>query len=252
MNFLLYVQIIFELLPVSSSAHVSLFSDLFNEVVPATHILILSHIPTLLILVIYLFFCYRNDGTTFIPRNLFLDLLFSICISFSTGILFLLKKIMIPECFLIPYWYSFLLTALCICTIHYLLSYHGFLEKYRVGDFLIIPLIAFLGSFFSISRFAIVLMACLIRGLSEKKSLYITLLSAVTTMFGGICAVLFSHGVNSVFEFCASFYEFFMLVLVAVISIILFFGFLELYQNKKIWPIALYLSGVSVVGWWIR
>tara|TARA_B110001454_G_scaffold216434_1_gene239678 strand:+ start:229 stop:975 length:747 start_codon:yes stop_codon:yes gene_type:complete len=228
------IQGLTEFLPISSSGHLIILKDIFNQEVQNFNFEIILHLGTVFSIIVY----YRLDivkllkPTTQNRYNIFLIIIGCIPIS----IVGLLGKDLIEFYFndisFLPY--SFLFTSIIL----FLTKYFNGLKRLNLNIVIIVGLFQILALFPGISRSGITISILLLLGVNKEDAVRFSFLMAIPLILG---ASLLSTDIATISSS----------ILGIFISFI--FGWIAIYmsnillQNKKYWMFSIYCFSMSII-----
>jgi len=227
------IQGLTEFLPISSSGHLVILKDIFNQEIQNFNFEIMLHLGTVFSIIIY----YRLDLIKLIKlnsenrNNIFLIIIGCIPISII-GILFKdLIELHFNDIKFLPY--SFLFTAIIL----FLTKFSSGSKKMTLKLAIIVGILQILALFPGVSRSGITISTLLLLGVNKDDAIRFSFLMAIPLIMG---ASLISLDISS---FSSS-------IIGILISFI--FGWLAIYlsnillQNKKYWMFSIYCFILSI------
>lgn len=249
-NILFFVQICFELLPISSSGHIELFYLLYPNYPNLSEVLyIFSHLFTACIMLCFLKNFFKKWLTLFSTKRQLLDIvLLSICLLITSAFL-LIKKYYI---FTIPLWYGFTTTTFCLFTL-YSITFNEEREYVTIYDAIILGITqGIAGCIPGLSRFAMTLLTCQALGYTKKYSFTIASLLGVILSFLANFFLALTHQ-----SYFLELYNCFLslscndiclFILSLFFALIAYFTFIESYFNKTIYYISIYEFIIAIIS----
>jgi undecaprenyl-diphosphatase len=249
MNILIFVQIFYELLPVSSSGHVALYNLLYPAITPLTFFEdICAHIPTLLIIVLFFYqtciswFFYHSH-----KRKLKDVAILLVCVCAGACGIGIKKIISQYTSLSIPLWYGFLCTSFLLIYSYDLLlrkNEREYLEFKDVGYLAFSQLFALIPG---VSRFMITISTCLFLGMSKRYSLCVTFATECLLILGGLVlsVLLFFIKGSCAINFVSI--DLFFIFSIGLISLLLFSTVIYMYKKNTLWLIAFYEIFITIV-----
>ena len=228
------IQGLTEFLPISSSGHLIILKDIFNQEIQNFNFEIMLHLGTVFSIIFY----YRSDITKLLKPatenryNIFLIIIGCIPISISG----LLGKDLIELYFNDIHFlaYSFLFTAIVL----FLTKYVNGSKQLNLNIVIIVGLLQILALFPGISRSGITISTLLLLGVNKQDAVRFSFLMAIPLILGASLLTLDIETISSS-------------ILGILISFV--FGWLAIYisnillQNKKYWMFSIYCFIVSMV-----
>ncbi|MBP7854340.1 undecaprenyl-diphosphate phosphatase [Candidatus Babeliales bacterium] len=250
----MFVQVIAESLPISSSGHVTLLHQLLDMHCDSTVTMLIQfllHVPALLILLIYFFKSWWN--LVFASKSIthvFKVTLFVVVADLVTILFWYIDLAHVPiieQCFL-PV--GFCLTMVCL----YITRYYNQnkILQWSVHDGMILGIVQGLSLLPGISRFASTYSAGLLLGYSRWHSFCISFLIQIPLLCAAILKsflVLYHHP-DYVYNFL-NVTMIFSLVLATLFSYIIFSGVGILIEKNKIWYFSLYMIIPISLSLWL-
>jgi undecaprenyl-diphosphatase len=248
MKNLFFLQIIFEVLPISSSGHLELIYLIIKYLKKLTFKEeLLAHIPTMIIQFFVIIPLIKKIFNNFSKKRLLIE---AIMLSVLTGVtaIGIFAKHFIKNFLDIkfPLWIGFYITSLLLLSLKILLDkkfnerekekeYLTFKDAFKIGIF---QCFAFLPG---VSRFAVTLVFCKLLRLSNRYSFFISVISGILLSFGGTLIVINSLINNSIS--LIDFYDLKVILFginVCAVSLFLFCFIIKLYFYNWIWILGFY------------
>ena len=256
MNRSFFVQICYELLPVSSSGHVEIARYFFNFDYSFVYDL-LAHLPTAFIIILF-FFIFMQDvcfSSLNSIKKFFLILFSIIFITFFSALpslySFFLKA---PFCsFTMPLWFGFLLTTIILFSF-IPFSHSKNKESIMVKDMFVMTMAqTFTAAIPGVSRFALTLYIGKLLGYSARWNFFFTLLLniGISCAGGCFCLLLYLIKGSTVFGvFCWTYKDSFLLCMSMIVAFMQLVIVWELYRKNTLWVLAFYELIITIIAFY--
>ncbi len=264
MNFLFFLNLITEFLPISSTGHIYLAQSIFKLRELSENYYFLSHLPALLICPLFFIKYYINRFAKFSLKYSFYEFfLLSISTSITTitiwllatlpffifgfDIMFFLKKEKIKYLLFI----GFLITSIILFSIKYFFNKNKKekKEKINIYDALILGIFQSIAIIPGISRFGITIFLCAFLNFEKKYTLFIATTLGASLQFGGVLLGLFDNFIKNNNSFENIIYEDYVLIFFSIIaSIGLYMFFLKKYNEDKLYIFGIYEILISILA----
>jgi undecaprenyl-diphosphatase len=255
MNSIILIQILYELLPVSSSGHCLIYQKLFPMTQPLSfEENIFAHIPTIIIISIIFFPVFKSWYFYYQNKKKLLDIVsfFSIAMIGSFG--FVIKKLLLQFNYFIncniPLWYGFLLTTCMLFISKDILENNNFKEHLNFKDIIFIGFFQIISLIPGISRMMSTIIASSLRGISKRYTMCIVIATEIFLILGGI-GILFLKSIffkNNIFALQVSYIDIYMILATGIISYFLFHITLYLYKKNKLFKIGFYEMIITCIA----
>lgn len=243
MNILFFIQILLELIPISSSAHLTLLTIFFKNLKDLSfYENIIAHIPTAIVqsLFIIIFFISKKN----IPlKNKIITFFNLIIATFITAFFIGLSKfITIYINFKFPIYYGLLITTiLLLSTLNF--SYHeNNKEILTFSDAIYLGIIQSIALIPGISRFAITLIGTYRCGMKKIFGFFISIALNTALSFGGLFFLIYSKFKNPNLILIKNWenYDYFLLALCFLINLYILNFIFKIYKKNYIWYLGFY------------
>lgn len=257
MNNLILIQILYELLPLSSSGH----CELYKKIYPFSPSLtfeneILAHIPTLIILIGFFYIMFKKLFSFFPIKKIIFDIISIFLISFIGGTGILLRKkfisIFSPLNLDIPLWYGFLITSGMLLFSKNLFKRENKTEYLSIFAIISIGLTQIFSLQKGISRMMATIFISYLLGISKRYTIFIMITTEIFFILGGISLLIINKIINNNILLYQNFDlllpDIILIFITSFISLGLYLKFIDLYKKNKLWILGFYEIIITIIS----
>ena len=235
MNILFFIQIIFELLPISSSAHITIICKLIDDLYPLSFIEdLFAHLPTAIIqlfLVFYIFILEQEISLKHKIKNIF-----NISVSvIPTAIIILLVKKLSKYIYIeIPIYYGLMITSYLLFSLIKTRHKINIKESISMKEGFLLGIFQGFAMIPGVSRFAVFLFSCKLMNFSHKYSFFLAMISNIVLSFGGLGYAFFNiYYLNTTYNLIWNINDTILLIFSSIIASFALFFTYNLYSRNK-------------------
>jgi len=243
MNILFFIQILLELIPISSSAHLSFLTFFFTNLKDLSfNETIIAHIPTAIAQSIFIITFFINKKT--IPlKNKIITFFNLIIATFITAFFIGFSKIItnyIP--FKFPIYYGLLITTIILFSISSLSYREKNKEILTFSNAIYLGIIQSIALLPGISRFAITILGTYKCGMNKIFGFVISIALNAALSFGGLSFLIYSKYKNPDLILIEGWenYDYLILALCFLITLYILNYIFKMYKKNYIWYLGFY------------
>lgn len=248
MNILFFIQIILELLPISSSGHINIICKLIDDLYPLSFMEdLFAHLPTAIIqLFLAFYFFISQQDINFMHK---IKNLFNISISaIPTAIIILLIKKISKYVYIdIPIYYGLMITSYLLFSLMKTRNKKNIKEDISMNEGLLLGILQGFAIIPGVSRFAVFLFSCKMMNFSHRYSFFLAMISNIGLSFGGLVyAFINIYYFNTPYNLIWNMNDTMLLIFSSILAYFALFLTYKLYIKNKFIYLGIYEFLLSI------